>query len=68
MYFKTKGLGNAYSLFRDKNTKEVIFDDELFDFVAAIFEKHGADAWWEFEIKDLIPTNLKYNAENEKSI
>ncbi|EKS3506233.1 class I tRNA ligase family protein, partial [Campylobacter jejuni] len=45
-----------------------IFDDELFDFVAAIFEKHGADAWWEFEIKDLIPTNSKYNAENLEKV
>ncbi|EPI0726059.1 class I tRNA ligase family protein, partial [Campylobacter jejuni] len=60
--------GTPIAFFRDKNTKEVIFDDELFDFVAAIFEKHGADAWWEFEIKDLIPTNSKYNAENLEKV
>ncbi|ELZ6347179.1 class I tRNA ligase family protein, partial [Campylobacter jejuni] len=30
--------------------------------------KHGADAWWEFEIKDLIPTNSKYKAENLEKV
>ncbi|EAJ8156821.1 isoleucine--tRNA ligase [Campylobacter jejuni] len=65
---RQRDWGTPIAFFRDKNTKEVIFDDELFDFVAAIFEKHGADAWWEFEIKDLIPTNSKYNAENLEKV
>lgn len=65
---RQRDWGTPIAFFRDKNTKEVIFDDELFDFVAAIFEKHGADAWWEFEIKDLIPANSKYNAENLEKV
>lgn len=65
---RQRDWGTPIAFFRDKNTKEVIFDDELFDFVAAIFEKHGADAWWEFEIKDLIPTNSKYKAENLEKV
>ncbi|KJD26260.1 isoleucyl-tRNA synthase [Campylobacter jejuni subsp. jejuni] len=65
---RQRDWGTPIAFFRDKNTKEVIFDDELFDFVAAIFEKHGADAWWEFEIKDLIPENSKYKAENLEKV
>ncbi|ECP7274886.1 isoleucine--tRNA ligase [Campylobacter jejuni] len=65
---RQRDWGTPIAFFRDKNTKEVIFDDELFDFVAAIFEKHGADAWWEYEIKDLIPANSKYKAENLEKV
>ncbi|EAK5830932.1 isoleucine--tRNA ligase [Campylobacter jejuni] len=65
---RQRDWGTPIAFFRDKNTKEVIFDDELFDFVAAIFEKYGADVWWEFEIKDLIPTNSKYKAENLEKV
>lgn len=65
---RQRDWGTPIAFFRDKNTKEVIFDDELFDFVAAIFEKHGADSWWEFEIKDLIPANSKYKVENLEKV
>ncbi|EBI2301458.1 class I tRNA ligase family protein, partial [Campylobacter coli] len=65
---RQRDWGTPIAFFRDKNTKEVIFDAELFDFVANIFEKHGADAWWEFEIKDLIPQNSKYNADNLEKV
>ncbi|MFY4724291.1 isoleucine--tRNA ligase [Campylobacter jejuni] len=65
---RQRDWGTPIAFFRDKNTKEVIFDDELFDFVAAIFEKQGADVWWEYEIKDLIPANSKYKAENLEKV
>ncbi|MFQ6341443.1 isoleucine--tRNA ligase [Campylobacter sp. VTCC 70190] len=65
---RQRDWGTPIAFFRDKNTKEVLFDDELFDFVAQLFEKHGADVWWEFEIKDLIPQNSKYKAENLEKV
>ncbi len=65
---RQRDWGTPIAFFRDKSTKEVIYDTELFDFVANIFEKHGADAWWEFEIKDLIPQNSKYNADNLEKV
>ncbi|MBZ7937677.1 isoleucine--tRNA ligase [Campylobacter molothri] len=65
---RQRDWGTPIAFFRDKTTKEVIFDTELFDFIANIFEKHGADAWWEFEIKDLIPENSKYNPENLEKV
>lgn len=60
--------GTPIAFFRDKNSKEVILDDEILKFIADIFEKQGSDVWWELEIKDLLPPNSKYKAENLEKI
>ncbi|KAA6225872.1 isoleucine--tRNA ligase [Campylobacter sp. LR291e] len=65
---RQRDWGTPIAFFRDKNTKEVILDDEILDFIASIFEKYGADAWWEFDIKDLLPANSKYKAENLEKV
>lgn len=59
---RQRDWGTPIAFFRDKKTKEVVLDDEILEFVAGIFEKQGADAWWELEVKDLLPANSKYKA------
>ncbi|WP_276882765.1 isoleucine--tRNA ligase [Campylobacter cuniculorum] len=65
---RQRDWGTPIAFFRDKNTKEVVLDDEILEFIAEIFEKQGADSWWELEIKDLLPPNSKYKAENLEKI
>ncbi|MDX2330583.1 isoleucine--tRNA ligase [Campylobacter hepaticus] len=65
---RQRDWGTPIAFFRDKKTKELVLDNELFDFVANIFEEHGADVWWEFDIKDLIPQNSKYKAEDLEKV
>ena len=65
---RQRDWGTPIAFFRDKNTKEIVLDDEILEFIAKIFERQGADSWWELEIKDLLPPNSKYKAENLEKI
>ena len=65
---RQRDWGVPIAFFRHKDTKEPIFDDEILDNVAAIFEQKGADAWWDSEIKDLLPTNCKYDPQNLEKV
>ncbi len=46
----------------------MILDEAVLENVAKIFETRGADAWWELDIKDLLPANSSYKAENLEKI
>lgn len=48
----------------DKTTHTPLLDIEVLEFMAEIFEKEGCDAWWSYEIKDLLPQSHKHLAEN----
>lgn len=65
---RQRDWGVPIAFFRDKTTKDVIFDPEILDHVAKIFESKGADAWWDLEIKDLLPSNSKYDANNLEKV
>lgn len=65
---RQRDWGTPIAFFRDKKTKEVILDEAVLENVAQIFEKQGADAWWELDIKDLLPANSSYKAENLEKI
>ena len=65
---RQRDWGVPIAFFRRKDTKEPIFDDEILDNVAAIFEQKGADAWWDNEIKDLLPTNCKFEPQNLEKV
>ncbi len=65
---RQRDWGTPIAFFRDKTSKEVIFDSEILDFIAKIFEEKGADAWWELEVAELLPPNSKYQAQNLEKI
>jgi isoleucyl-tRNA synthetase len=65
---RQRDWGVPIAFFRDKTTKEVIFDEDVLDNLVEIFKKEGADAWWAKEIKELLPTNSKYNPDNLEKV
>lgn len=65
---RQRDWGVPIAFFRDKLTKEPIFDAEILDNVAKIFEEKGADAWWDLEICELLPKNSKYNPSNLEKV
>lgn len=65
---RQRDWGVPIAFFRDKTTKEPIFDDEILAHIADIFEKNGADAWWEFDTADLLPKNTKFKPENLEKV
>lgn len=65
---RQRAWGTPIAFFRDKKSKEVILDENILEHIAQIFEKQGADAWWELDIKDLLPSNSAYEAQNLEKI
>lgn len=59
---RQRDWGVPIAFFRDKTTKKPIFEPEILEYIAEIFEEKGADAWWDLEIKDLLKPNSSYNA------
>ena len=46
--------GVPIAFFRNKKSKEVILDEKVLNFIAAIFEKEGCDAWYDRPIEELL--------------
>ena len=65
---RQRDWGVPIAFFRDKATKEVIFDSEILDHIVAIFKEKGADAWWALSIDELLPKGTKYKAENLEKV
>lgn len=65
---RQRDWGVPIAFFRDKSTKEPIFDEDILNNIAKIFEEKGADAWWDLEISELLPKNSKYNSQNLEKV
>ncbi|MCX2717087.1 isoleucine--tRNA ligase [Helicobacter sp. MIT 21-1697] len=44
----------------DKTSNAALLDEAVLEHIACIFEKEGCDAWWSYEIKDLLPQSHKH--------
>lgn len=65
---RQRDWGVPIAFFIDKASGEPLFEREILEFVRGIFEKEGCNAWWEREIKDLLPPKYAHLAGNlEKS-
>jgi len=65
---RQRDWGVPIAFFRDKTTKEPIFDTEILEKTAAIFEEKGADAWWDLEISEFLPANSDYDPQNLEKV
>lgn len=51
---RQRDWGVPIAFFRNKKTGEVVLDEKVLNYIAMIFERFGADAWYSMEIKDLL--------------
>ena len=51
---RQRDWGVPIAFFRNKMTDEIIYDEQVLNYIAMIFEMKGADAWYDMEIKDLL--------------
>ncbi|SFZ98022.1 Isoleucyl-tRNA synthetase [hydrothermal vent metagenome] len=65
---RQRSWGVPIAFFRIKSTKEVIFDEDVLEHVAALFDIHGADAWYSMSNADLLPADTKYNPDDLEKI
>ncbi|MBR4098071.1 MAG: class I tRNA ligase family protein, partial [Campylobacter sp.] len=65
---RQRDWGVPIAFFRIKSTKEVIFDSEILDHIAKIFDEKGADAWWSMSIDELLPNGCKFKADELEKV
>ncbi|MGB3750134.1 MAG: isoleucine--tRNA ligase [Arcobacteraceae bacterium] len=61
---RQRDWGVPIAFFRNKLTDEIVYDEEVLNYVAKIFETKGADAWYDMEIKDLLNPESKLNPDD----
>ncbi|MCF6244059.1 MAG: isoleucine--tRNA ligase [Sulfurovum sp.] len=61
---RQRSWGVPIAFFRIKSTKEVIFDADVLEHVANLFDMHGADAWYSMSNAELLPEGSKYNPDD----
>ncbi len=65
---RQRDWGVPIAFFRDKNTGELIIDDEIIENVYNIFKQKGADAWYDLSIEELLPESKKDLAKNLEKV
>ena len=65
---RQRDWGVPIAFFIDKTTGEPIFDEKVLNYIAAIFERFGADAWYDMEIKDLLHPASGYDPKNLEKV
>ena len=51
---RQRDWGVPIAFFRNKLTDEIIYDEQVLNYVAMIFEQKGADAWYDLTIEELL--------------
>jgi len=65
---RQRSWGVPIAFFRVKSTKAVIFDEDVLEHVASLFDKYGADAWYSMSIAELLPEGSNYNPDELEKI
>ncbi len=65
---RQRSWGVPIAFFRLKSTKEVILDEDVLEHIAALFDVHGADAWYAMSNAELLPKGSKYNPDDLEKI
>lgn len=45
--------------FVNVETKEIVINSDIIDHVKNLFDKHGSDIWFSWDVKDLLPDSMK---------
>jgi len=65
---RQRDWGVPIAFFRNKNTEEIILDEDVLDNIYNIFTQKGADAWYDLSIAELLPENSKYNPDELEKV
>jgi isoleucyl-tRNA synthetase len=61
---RQRDWGVPIAFFVDKTTSKVIYDEKVLNYIAMIFETHGADAWYDMSVEELLYPGSGYNPNN----
>jgi len=52
---RQRSWGVPIPVFYKKNGKEILLNSETINHIQNLFSEYGADIWWDWEVKDLLP-------------
>ena len=55
--------GVPIPVFYEKDGKEILLNKETISHIADLFNTHGADIWWEYEVSNLLPPSYSDQAD-----
>ena len=61
---RQRSWGVPIPVFYEKEGKEVLINTETINHIKSLFEEYGADVWWEWDEKKLLPE--KYRNESDR--
>jgi len=65
---RQRDWGVPIAFFRDKNSENIILDEDVLDNIYNIFTQKGADAWYDLSIEELLPKDSKYNPDDLEKV
>ncbi|MBN2965314.1 isoleucine--tRNA ligase [Sulfurospirillum sp. T05] len=65
---RQRDWGVPIAFFRDKTTGEVVLDGTILEHIGALFEKEGADVWWDKPIAQLLPSACTLDPQNLEKV
>jgi len=54
---RQRSWGVPIPVFYKKSSNEVLLNSEVINHIKKLFNEHGADIWWDWEVKNLLPEN-----------
>ena len=60
---RQRSWGVPIPVFYKKNESEILLNSETINHIQKLFKDHGADIWWDWEVKNLLPEKYKNECE-----
>ena len=56
---RQRSWGVPIPVFYKKNSNEILLNSEIIKHIQKLFSEHGADIWWDWDVKNLLPKNYE---------
>ena len=54
---RQRSWGVPIPVFYKKNGNDILLNSEIINHIQELFNEHGADIWWDWDVKNLLPEN-----------
>jgi len=54
---RQRSWGVTIPVFYKKNGNDILINSEIISHIQKLFSEHGADIWWDWDVKNLLPEN-----------
>ncbi len=63
---RQRSWGVPIPVFYEKEGKEILLNTETINHIKSLFEEYGADVWWDWDEKKLLPEKYRYESDRWK--